>query len=127
MKNATVQELTALRARAAHIARRGEPLSAAIARVARENRIVGLSLVLCHPDGKNQTLHLGHARLAPRVPVTASTCFRIASVSKLVMSFGALALAERGLLSLDQEIGDVLGYPCAIPTRRIGRSPCACC
>lgn len=45
------------------------------------------------------------------MPVTASTCFRIASVSKLVMSFGALALAERGLLSLDQEISEYLGYP----------------
>jgi len=40
---------------------------------------------------------------------------RLASVSKLVMTFGALALVEDGLLSLDAPIGEALGYPVQNP------------
>ena len=84
-------------------------------RIARENRIVGLSLVLCAPGGATDAVTLGHARLRPRTPVTERTCFRVASVSKLVMSFGALSLMESGLLALDADIGDMLGYPVRSP------------
>ena len=84
-------------------------------RIARENRIVGLSLVLCAPGGATDVITLGHARLRPRTPVTERTCFRVASVSKLVMSFGALSLTESGLLSLDADIGTLLGYPVRSP------------
>ena len=84
-------------------------------RIARENRIVGLALVLCAPGGATDAVTLGHARLRPRTPVTERTCFRVASVSKLVMSFGALSLMESGLLALDADIGDMLGYPVRSP------------
>lgn len=84
-------------------------------RIARENRIVGLSLVLCAPGGATDAVTLGHARLRPRTPVTERTCFRVASVSKLVMSLGALSLMESGLLALDADIGDMLGYPVRSP------------
>ena len=84
-------------------------------RIAWENRIVGLSLVLCAPGGATDAVTLGHARLRPRTPVTERTCFRVASVSKLVMSFGELSLMESGLLALDADIGDMLGYPVRSP------------
>ena len=84
-------------------------------RIARENRIVGLSLVLCAPGGATDAVTLGHARLRPRTPVTERTCFRVASVSKLVMTFGALSMMEDGLLALDEDIGAVLGYPVRSP------------
>ena len=119
MKNASPKELAALRRRAARLrlADRTQ-LDAAIHRVMRQNRVVGLSLVLCHPDGQDETLCFGSARLAPPMPVTPQTCFRVASVSKLVMTFGALALCEDGLLSLDEDISDLLGYPVRNPHAR---------
>lgn len=119
MKNASPKELAALRRRAARLrpADRTQ-LDAAIHRVMRQNRIVGLSLVLCHSDGQDETLCFGSARLTPPMPVTPQTCFRVASVSKLVMTFGALALCEDGLLSLDEDISDLLGYPVRNPHAR---------
>lgn len=119
MKNASPKELASLRRRAARLRLTDRTqLDAAIHRVMRQNRIVGLSLVLCHPDGQDETLCFGSARLSPNRAVTPQTCFRVASVSKLVMTFGALALCEDGLLSLDEDISDLLGYPVRNPHAR---------
>ena len=129
MKNPTATQLEALRSRAARLAlpplERGADgrltakslslLEAQARRIARRERIVGLSLVLVSPGGAQDTLCLGHARLRPRLPVTERTCFRVASVSKLVMTFGALSLCEAGLLDLDAGIGAYLGYPVRHP------------
>ena len=99
MKNASPKELAALRRRAARLRLTDRTqLDAAIHRVMRQNRIVGLSLVLCHPDGQDETLCFGSARLSPNRTVTPQSCFRVASVSKLVMTFGALALWALGLI-----------------------------
>ena len=65
--------------------------------------------------GQHETFCFGTARLLGRVPVTEETCFRVASVSKLVMTFGALALVERGVLGLDDDLSACLGYPVRNP------------
>ena len=131
MKNASPQEIAALHQRAERIAaalppmRTGsdgtfdphsrEALRAAAASVLKKHRAVGAALVLALPGGAQETLCFGRARLKPDVPVTEDTCFRVASVSKLVMSFGALSLAEDGLLDLDADISMYLGYPVRHP------------
>ena len=131
MKNPTHDERLALRLRAQKIAealpplrRRGdgaltdesrEIVRRQAAAILRRNRAVGASLVLCGPGGADDVFCFGHARLRPGVPVTERTCFRIASVSKLVMSFAALSLAESGLLDLDRDISDDLGYAVRSP------------
>ncbi len=43
------------------------------------------------------------------------TLYRIASVSKLVTTLGAMKLVEEGKLSLDADIGSYLGYPVRNP------------
>lgn len=48
-------------------------------------------------------------------PATPDTLYRIASVSKTITALGALRLVEQGRLSLDGDIGDVLGYPVRNP------------
>ena len=131
MKNPTHDERLALRLRAQKIAealpplrRRGdgaltdesrEIVRRQAAAILRRNRAVGASLVLCGPGGADDVFCFGHARLRPKAPVTESTCFRIASVSKLVMSFTALSLAESSLLDLDRDISDDLGYAVRSP------------
>ena len=131
MKNPTHDERLALRLRAQKIAealpplrRRGdgaltdesrEIVRRQAAAILRRNRAVGASLVLCGPGGADDVFCFGHARLRPGVPVTESTCFRIASVSKLVMSFAALSLAESGLLNLDRDVSADLGYAVRSP------------
>ena len=131
MKNPTHDERLALRLRAQKIAEALPPLrrrgdgaltdeSREIVRrqadaILRKNRAVGASLVLCGPGGADDVFCFGHARLRPKAPVTESTCFRIASVSKLVMSFAALSLAESGLLDLDRDVSADLGYAVRSP------------
>lgn len=127
MKNPTTAQLLSLKERAAQIAnalppitrgadglpdaRSSEALRAAAARILKTNRAVGASLVLLYPGGQTQTFCFGHARLSPRTPVTQETCFRVASVSKLAMTFGALSLCADGLLDPDADISQYLGYP----------------
>ena len=131
MKNPTGEQLSALRARAARIdsalppLRRGAdgrldaasraPVAAAAERTLRRWRAVGASLVLCAPGGATDVLTFGLARRRPRIAVTEQTCFRVASISKLVMTFGALSLAADGLLQLDEDISIHLGYPVRHP------------
>lgn len=131
MKNPTPSELAALRSRAQQIAASLPPLTlgedggldaksrAAVAdaakRLLRRGRTVGASLILTLPGGNDEVFPFGFARLRPRIPVTESTCFRIASVSKLVMAFGALSLCESGLLNLDEDVSVHLGYPVRSP------------
>ena len=43
-------------------------------------------------------------------PANEETLYRIASVSKLVTTLGALKLVEEGKLALDADVGDYLGY-----------------
>ena len=131
MKNPTPAELQALHNRAQQISAHLPPLSLssdgsltpesreAISRCAhrilRQNRAVGCALVLALPSGSSEAFHFGYARLHPKMPVTESTCMRIASVSKLVMTFGALSLEAGGLLDLDCDISEYLGYPVRSP------------
>ena len=97
MKNASSTELVSLQSRAQAIARSLPPLertadgllspqsrqalSRRMQRILLQNRAVGASIVLCLPDAPAEYFHFGHARLKPKMPVTADTCFRIASVS----------------------------------------------
>ena len=131
MKNPTGEQLSSLRARAERIETALPPLrrgadgrldtasraqvAAAAEHTLRRYRAVGASLVLCAPGGATDVLTFGLARRRPRIPVTERTCFRVASVSKLVMTFGALSLAADGLLGLDDELGAHLGYPVRHP------------
>jgi CubicO group peptidase (beta-lactamase class C family) len=43
-------------------------------------------------------------------PVTPQTMFRIASISKMMTTFGVMKLVEEGKLSLDRDVGDYLGF-----------------
>lgn len=83
--------------------------------ILENNRTLGACVVLRRPSGQYDVFCHGTARLSGRVPVTEETCFRIASVSKLVMTFGVLALCERGALNLDEDLSVYLGYPVRNP------------
>lgn len=131
MKNASSAELGILRARAAKIAGSLPPLDfdqdgrflpqsrqalqQRMETILRQNRVVGASIVLCPPDAPAEYFHFGYARLHPQMPVTGDTCFRIASVSKLVMTFAALSMMEDSLVALDADITEYLGYPVRHP------------
>ncbi|KQV43053.1 serine hydrolase [Duganella sp. Root336D2] len=47
---------------------------------------------------------------AAAAPVTPQTMFRIASISKMMTSFGVMKLVEEGRLKLDTDVGEYLGF-----------------
>jgi CubicO group peptidase (beta-lactamase class C family) len=74
----------------------------------------GLSVVAIRHGEIVYRRHFGSKRLATAAtPVQAiddDTMFRVASVSKFVTALGAMKLVEQGKLSLDGDIGELLGY-----------------
>jgi CubicO group peptidase (beta-lactamase class C family) len=48
-------------------------------------------------------------------PVTAATMFRIASISKMMTTFGLMKLVEEGKLDLDADVSAYLGFPLRNP------------
>lgn len=47
--------------------------------------------------------------------ITADTAFQVGSISKMVANIGLMQLIEQHSLSLETEIGDILGYPVRNP------------
>src|SRR5690348_16839624 len=74
----------------------------------------GLSVATLRHGEIVYSAQFGSKRLAtatsPAQPVDANTLFRVASVSKFVTALGTMKLVEQGKLSLDADIGEVLGY-----------------
>jgi CubicO group peptidase (beta-lactamase class C family) len=71
---------------------------------------MGLSVVtVC--DGKiSGSFHAGLRDYERRLPVNDSTMFRIASISKLVMTTGMMKLYDRKLFRLDDDVSKYLGF-----------------
>ncbi len=72
--------------------------------------LMGLSVVtVC--DGKiSGAYHAGLRDYERNLPVNDSTKFRIASISKLVMTTGMMKLYDRKLFSLDDDVSKYLGF-----------------
>lgn len=80
-----------------------------------QHPLSGLS-VLAIRDGKvSYQQQFGLRRMAKPEPVTAATMFRIASISKMMTTFGLMRLVEEGKVDLDADIGQYLGFPVRNP------------
>ena len=115
--------LTPLVLRAAEPAETGfaARLDAVLDAWVQSERIVG-AVVLVARDGEVAYQRaVGHADRERRVPVTGCTIFRLASMTKTIVSATALALAERGVLSLDDPVNAWL--PQFTPALPDGRQP----
>jgi len=74
------------------------------------NLLVGMSVaVVCHA-GITDVHHYGMADLTRSIPVTDSTMYRCASISKSVTATALMKLFEQGYFSLDDDVGDHLDF-----------------
>ncbi|NMD37481.1 MAG: beta-lactamase family protein [Christensenellaceae bacterium] len=71
---------------------------------------VGGSYVVYYKGEKVYSHNYGHSYRINSELVDNSTKFRVASISKMVTAVGVMQLVEKGLINLDSEIGDILGY-----------------
>jgi D-alanyl-D-alanine carboxypeptidase len=96
----------------------GARMDAAAADALREIRAAGFSIAVVRDGQPVLAKGYGYADLAERVPASANTIYRLASITKQFTAAAILHLAEEGKLSLRDRIGDYLpDYP--DPGRRI--------
>jgi len=90
----------------------------------------GLAVVAVEDDRTVYEGYFGHRYIDPEdgsrsLPVDGRTKFRIASMSKPVVGIGAMLLVERGLLDLDADLSDYLGFALRNPSYPEDRITCA--
>jgi CubicO group peptidase (beta-lactamase class C family) len=86
-----------------------------IRRVMDKHRIVGLAASVMREGRQIWSSGYGLANVERRIPVTSRTIFRVASISKTVVATAVMQLVERGLCGIDQDVGDILGFPVRSP------------
>lgn len=74
-----------------------------------KNRVVGAQLVI-YSDSKQVKYNYGKSSLAEKKEVINDTIFRIASISKIVVSMAALKLMEEGKLDINSDISFMFGF-----------------
>jgi CubicO group peptidase (beta-lactamase class C family) len=96
----------------------GARMDAVASGALREIHAAGFSIAVFRQGQLVLAKGYGYADLADRVPASANTIYRLASVTKQFTAAAILHLAEEGELSLDDQISDYLpDYPS--PGRRI--------
>ena len=96
----------------------GARMDSAAAGALREIRAAGFSIAVVRDGEPVLAKGYGYADLAERVPASANTIYRLASITKQFTAAAILHLAEEGRLSLEDRISDYLpDYPA--PGRRI--------
>jgi len=85
-------------------------LDAALKTIQVEKNIVGFSVVVVKGNTVVFSKSYGVADIARRLPVTDSTLFRVASISKVITATALLQLYEQGKFKLDDDISHTLGY-----------------
>ncbi|AOH35553.2 serine hydrolase domain-containing protein [Luteimonas sp. JM171] len=89
----------------------GEKLSALMA----EHDAVGLAVVVVRDNEIVYRQSLGWKDRQARIPLEEGDVFRIASISKSFAAASILQLVEQGRLSLDDDVGELLGFPVRNP------------
>src|SRR5690606_793098 len=125
---------TEIKMRARHLANHGLALCAAfilalsalgpavagdigerLAALMEEHEAVGLAVVVVRDNEIVYRNSLGWKDRQARIPLEEDDLFRIASISKSFAAASILQLVEQGRLSLDDDVGELLGFPVRNP------------
>ncbi len=74
----------------------------------KESNIPGASIALVHKDSVIWTGGVGYRNYQQKQPVTADHLFRMGSVSKSFVAVGIMQLVEKGKLSLDDKVHELV-------------------
>ena len=87
-----------------------ETLEEALANVASQNGLVGMSVVLTCGQNIQDVYHYGLRDIQMQLPIDDGTRYRIASISKTVTAIGLMKLFDEGLFELDEDVSDYLEF-----------------
>jgi CubicO group peptidase (beta-lactamase class C family) len=88
---------------------------ACIRQLMQDSHVVGLSVAVVKKNKVMYTHAFGVRDLETKAPLSTSDMFRIASISKSFSATSVMQLVEAGKLSLDADVGDLLGFPVRNP------------
>lgn len=94
----------------------GQTLPQQIQSIKTSNDLMGGVLTVLCGNQILEHIPFGMADLGRTIPVSDSTVFRIASISKTITAIAMMQLYEQGLFSLDQDINGILGYSVRNPS-----------
>ena len=85
-------------------------LTGKLDRILKNHHTVGGAVIIAKEGEIVYEHYYGYASKTGRIPVTEETYFRIASVTKMVTAIRVMQLVEEGVLDLDRDISEYLGY-----------------
>jgi CubicO group peptidase (beta-lactamase class C family) len=88
----------------------GQNTDARMLSIMDDHQLMGMSVIAVCNDSVIYKGNFGLADYSRNIPVTDSTFFRIASISKTVAATALMMLYEKKLFTLDEDIGEILGY-----------------
>ncbi len=83
--------------------------------VADRYEAVGLAIVVVKNGKPVYSNAIGYQDVEAEKPLTTDNLFRIASISKSFSSTAIMQLVEKGIISLDDDFGDLVGFPVRNP------------
>ncbi len=78
--------------------------------IAKKYRVVGLTAAIIEDGQVAYTYEYGWSNKASKKKMTSDSKIRIASISKVFTAMNAMAARDLGALTIDGDIGDILGY-----------------
>lgn len=93
----------------------GSDVAQLIDEIAEENRCIGMSVAVIKDGQVAFNYEHGFSDLKKKRELNSDTKFRIASLSKVYTSMLGMKLVEDGVVELDGDIGDALGYTARNP------------
>ncbi|MFZ2286687.1 MAG: serine hydrolase domain-containing protein [Bacteroidales bacterium] len=82
----------------------------AVEKIRSDYNLMGISVATVCGGKVTGTYHAGLRDLERNLPVNENTRYRIASISKLVMTTAMMKLYDRKLLDLDEDVSNYLGF-----------------
>lgn len=79
-------------------------------KIAKKYKAVGMSVAVVRDGGIEWTKNVGFADKEKRIPANDETVYRIASISKTISNMVVMTLYDKGLVKLDGDIGEYLGF-----------------
>ncbi|MEO8448804.1 MAG: serine hydrolase domain-containing protein [Gemmatimonadota bacterium] len=89
-------------------ARTIDELKAQLETIVAKNKLPGVGIALVSRDSLLWAGGVGYADVATKRPITAETHFRVGSVSKSFVALSILMLQQRGKVSLDTKLSEVV-------------------
>lgn len=86
------------------------PVEEALNKIMKDFDVVGMSVVVIKDNQQIYNNNLGYKNIEEQTPLSESDIFRIASISKSFTSTALMQLVEQKKISLNDDVGDLLGF-----------------